>query len=204
VLLSFIATTWLLAMLPGVGQALMLRQTLTQGPGMAVATTLGTATGLILWSVAAGAGLSAVALANPAIYRTLLICCGAVLACVGMRTLWTSSRSSAQAELAELADRRPHRRRTAYLAGLATNLANPKAGVFAISLLPAFAGTRGFLPTVSLGLVWSGVTASWYLLFVLLIARGRMFVTRPRAQRALGFVSGSVLVAVGLGVALGI
>jgi threonine/homoserine/homoserine lactone efflux protein len=95
-------------------------------------------------------------------------------------------------------------RRAAYLAGVATNMANPKAAVFAITLLPAFAGIGGFLPALSLGLLWSAVTATWYLIFVLLVSRGRTFITRPGAQRALDCASGAVLMAVGAEVALGL
>jgi threonine/homoserine/homoserine lactone efflux protein len=203
-LLSFIATTWLLAMLPGVGQALMVRQTLTDGPRVAIATILGTATGLVLWSVAAGAGLSAAVLADPDVYRALLVAGGAVLAGIGLKTLWVSSRHLPQAPQDEATKPRGTSRGSAYLAGLATNLGNPKAGVFAISLLPAFAGVGGFLSTVGLGLVWSVVTTSWYLLFVLLVSRGRTFVTRPGAQRVLARASGLVLVVVGVAVAVGV
>ena len=92
--------------------------------------------------------------------------------------------------------------RTAYLAGLATNLGNPKAGVSAISLLPAFAGI-GFLPTHGFGIVWATVTACWYLLFrSARLPRPDVHDTtwRPTGPRA---VSGFVLVAVGIGVAAG-
>lgn len=139
-LLNFIATTWLLAMLPGVGQALMLRQALTDGPRIAVATILGTVTGLVIWSAAAGAGLSAALLADPAIYQALLLAGGAVLTSIGLRTLWADARGPGDNRAPHSRDPKPASRRTAYLAGLATNLGNPKAGVFAISLLPAFAG----------------------------------------------------------------
>ena len=203
-LVRFVATTWLLAMLPGVGQALMLRQTLTEGPRVAVATILGTSTGLVIWSVAAGAGLSAAVLADPRIYRALLVGGGLVLAGIGGRTLWAAMRDRGHpADPSTCPQPSNGHRRGAYLAGVTTNMANPKAGVFAITLLPAFAGVGGFLPTVGLGLVWSTVTASWYLLFVLLVSRGRTFITRPGAQKALGSASGIVLIAVGGAVALG-
>lgn len=48
----FVATTWLLAMLPGAGQALMLRQTLTGGRRPAWASIAGTCTGLLIWTTA--------------------------------------------------------------------------------------------------------------------------------------------------------
>ncbi|WP_457206476.1 LysE family translocator [Nocardioides sp. P5_C9_2] len=203
-LLNFVATTWLLAMFPGVGQALMLRQTLADGPRIAVATILGTVTGLIIWSAAAGAGLSAALLADPAFYQGLLLAGGCVLIVIGLHTAWSAVRRPADGTPAHSPGHdTPANGAGAYLVGLATNLGNPKAGVFAITLLPAFAGVGGFLPTLGLGIVWAAVTACWYLLFVFLVARGRSFMTRPRAQRILSGVSGLVLVAVGIGVGAG-
>jgi threonine/homoserine/homoserine lactone efflux protein len=204
---QFIATTWLLAMLPGMGQALMLRQTLADGPRVAVATICGTATGLVIWSAAAGAGLSAALLANETVYRALLLAGGGILIVIGARTIWSAGRP-ADASVTDAVEPAPGvsagaRGRTAYLAGLATNLGNPKAGVFAVSLLPAFAGVR-FLPTVGFGLVWAVVTACWYLLFVMLVAGGRTFMTCTGAQRVVSGVSGLVLIAVGIGVAAGV
>jgi len=202
-LLSFIATTWLLAMLPGVGQALMLRQTLTGGPCAAVPTILGTATGLLIWSMAAGVGISAAVLAVPAAYQTLLIGGGLFLAAIGVRTLY-ATRRGAVADGGDDGVTPQLARRTAYVSGLATNLGNPKAGVFAISLLPAFAGTGDLLSTLGLGIVWAAVTTTWYLVFVKLVSRGRSFATRPRAQKALGYTSGIILIGVGVSVACGL
>ncbi|WP_141846897.1 LysE family translocator [Humibacillus xanthopallidus] len=169
----------------------------------AVPTIFGTATGLVVWSIGAGVGLSAALLAVPAAHRALLVGGGLTLAVIGARTLRTTRRGVG--EVVELKAEGPNRSRlSAYVTGLATNLGNPKAGVFAISLLPAFAGTRDLLPTIGLGIVWAAVTATWYLLFVLLVARGRAFVTTPRAQKAIGYVSGVVLVVVGGSVAFGL
>jgi threonine/homoserine/homoserine lactone efflux protein len=203
-LVSFIVTTWLLAILPGVGQALMLRQTMTLGSQVAVATILGTSTGLVVWTVAAGAGLSAVVLADPLLYRTLVAIGGGFLVVIGLRTLWCVRRGTSS--FADDQSSMPGNRRGAYLAGLATNLGNPKAGVFALTLLPAFAGAAAgqFLPTLGLGLVWSAVTATWYLLFVWLVSRGRAWIVRPGVHAAVTYASGGVLVVVGGAVAFGI
>lgn len=48
---AFIVTVWLLAMLPGVGQVLVLRQTVPRGRGAAWITVSGQGTGLLIWSV---------------------------------------------------------------------------------------------------------------------------------------------------------
>lgn len=88
---------------------------------------------------------------------------------------------------------------------MATNLANPKAGVFAVSLLPGFVNGREdvFWPTLLLGVLWAVVTATWYVVFVALVAHGRRFATRPTVQRMLGIASGTALVILGVTVALG-
>lgn len=201
-LISFIVTTWLLAMLPGVGQALMLRQTLMHGRAAAWATIAGTATGLVLWATAAAAGLSALILADPQLYRGLLLAGGCLLAVIGLRTLW-SARPGRTRQGPEITPPRTGRG-SGYLTGLATNLANPKAGVFAVSLLPGFVnGSEDiFWPTLLLGVLWAAVTATWYIVFVALVAHGRRFATRPAVQRWLGIASGAALIVLGATVAL--
>jgi len=201
-LLTFVITTWLLAMLPGVGQALMLRQTLIHGRAVAWATIAGTSAGLVLWSLAAAGGLSAVLLANDAAYTILRLAGGFFLAFVGVRSLLAAPPPVAEPTSDE---ERPGLRQ-AFAAGLATNLGNPKAGVFALSLLPQFIPATGaaFLTTVGLGLVWAVVTGAWYLVFVWLVRRSRSLIAAPGAQRTVQRGTGVVLVALGATVALGV
>jgi threonine/homoserine/homoserine lactone efflux protein len=198
-LAAFITTTWLLAMLPGAGQALMVRQTLTGGHRAAWAGIAGTATGLLLWTTAAAAGLSAAILANPAAYTIIRTAGGAVLAILGLSTLLPlRKKSSAPATP-------PPARWGGYLAGLATNLGNPKAGVFAISLLPQFVTADGpvFLSSLALGAMWALVTTCWYVLFTWAVNRGRSFATRPAVHRRLQAVTGGILILLGAAVAAG-
>lgn len=208
-LATFAITAWLLAMIPGVGQALMLRQTLTGGPAAALATIGGTATGLVIWATAAAGGLAALLLANPTVYRGLLLAGGGFLVLTGARTAWMSSRRRALPReppaLGSTVGRRTGHPVGNYLLGLATNLGNPKAGVFALSLLPRFLGHDGsaFWPGVGLGVVWATVTAAWYICFVMLVSRGSSLVARPRVQHAVGATSGGILVVVGCAVAMG-
>ncbi|GHJ43363.1 lysine transporter LysE [Catellatospora sp. TT07R-123] len=201
----FIGTTWLLAMLPGAGQALMLRQTLHGGPRTAWASIAGTCTGLLAWSTAAAAGLSAVLLANPHAYAALRIGGGVVLAGLGVTTLLSAYRKRSPQPTADTDPRRPGYGR-AYLAGLATNLGNPKAGVFAISLLPQFLTADGpvFLSSVALGALWALVTAAWYVVFTWAVNRGRVFAARPAVQRRLQLLTGGTLLCLGAAVAAGV
>ncbi|MCF3105974.1 LysE family translocator [Streptomyces roseoverticillatus] len=200
----FIATTLLLAMLPGASQALMIRQVLEGGRHTLRGTLAGNATGFLLWSTAAAAGLSAVLLANPTAYAMLRIAGGIVLVFLGVNTLRTALTTVSTG---------PHHeggRRTGfaggYLTGLSTNLGNPKAGVFAVSVLPQFVTAKGpvFLSTVALGALWALVSASWYLLLTWAVGRGRFLVSRPAVLRGLRVTTGLVLLGLGVAVAAGV
>ncbi|MFG3585941.1 LysE family translocator [Streptomyces sp. NPDC047990] len=200
----FLITTWLLAMLPGAGQALMIRQALDGGPRLARAAIAGNATGLVLWSTAAAAGLSAVLLADPGAYAIVRVVGGFILFVLGVATLRTALRSPDPSTTRLERGRRSWW--SAYGAGLGTNLGNPKAGVFAVSVLPQFVTAHGpvLLSSIALGVVWALVNACWYLFFTWVVGRGRALVSRPTVRRALSTVTGVVLLVLGAAVARGV
>ncbi|MCF3179744.1 MULTISPECIES: LysE family translocator [unclassified Streptomyces] len=198
----FVLTTWLLAMLPGAGQAMMMRQTLEGGLGVARATIVGNAVGLLLWSLSAAAGLSTLLLTNPGVYTVVRIAGGVVLVVLGINTL----RAGRAGPTPPGRDGPRGGSWGAFGTGLATNLGNPKAGVFAVSVLPQFVTAHGpaFASIALLGAVWAFVNACWYLLFTWGVSRGRALMTRPAVQRGLRVVTGLVLLALGTAVAAGV
>ena len=62
---AFVATTFLLAMVPGQGVAMILRQSILGGPKAAVLSLLGNSLGLITWGTLSAVGLSAVFATSP-------------------------------------------------------------------------------------------------------------------------------------------
>jgi threonine/homoserine/homoserine lactone efflux protein len=52
--------------------------------------------------------------------------------------------------------------------------------------------------------VWALVTVAWYVLFISLVQRWHHWVDSPTAQRAINPSTGAMLVALGVGVVLGI
>ncbi len=201
----FIATTLLLAMLPGASAALMIRQVLEGGQRTLQGTLAGNATGFLLWSTAAAAGLSAVLLASPTAYTALRIAGGIVLMYLGVKTLRATINTTVSTTPTDKGERSTGFG-SGYLIGLSTNLGNPKAGVFAISVLPQFVTAKGpvFLSTVALGVVWALVSASWYMLLTWAVGRGRALVSQPTVLRGLSVTTGVVLLGLGAAVAAGV
>lgn len=195
-LIAFIGACLLVAMVPGVSTAIIMRQTLRAGRGSGMATTLGNETGILLWALAAAFGLTALLLASQVAYDVMRVVGAVVLLVMGAQALWQSRRASASEEPGEVAAgwRKP------YLMGVGTCLANPKAAVFALSFLPQFVpeGQNVPLTLVALALIWVVVDIVWYALVIWAVTRAKAFLGRPAVRRRLEQISGVVLIALGV------
>ena len=93
---------------------------------------------------------------------------------------------------------------TAFRTGLATNLLNPKVGVFYLSVMPQFLSAAGNALAGSLGLgaihVVEGLV--WLSLVVLAVNRARGWLTRPTVKRRLEQLTGVAFLGFGLRLAL--
>jgi threonine/homoserine/homoserine lactone efflux protein len=192
-LLAFLIASMLLAMVPGVGTAMLVRQSVRGGRRGALATVAGMELGVAFWAVAAGLGLSVLLLASNVAYQALRIAGVGVLLWFGVRALFGRHRE----------ERKEPTAGSGFRAGLLTNLANPKLAVFAISFLPQFVPPgSGRWALLALAGFWVLVDTVWYLGIVLLLSRIIGWLKRSEVRRRLERVSGVVLI--GLGVKLAI
>jgi threonine/homoserine/homoserine lactone efflux protein len=196
-LLAFVGACVLVAMVPGVSTAIILRQTLRAGRGSGLAATLGNETGILLWGLAAAFGLSALLLASQAAYDLMRVVGAIVLVVMGAQALWQARGDRPQAESLAVDGRG-----RSYLVGLGTCLANPKAAVFAMSFLPQFVpqGQNVPLTLAVLAVVWVLVDLLWYGALIWTVTTATAFFGRPAVKRRLERISGVVLI--GLGVRL--
>ncbi|MFE2937144.1 LysE family translocator [Streptomyces sp. NPDC059278] len=133
---AFASMAMLINMAPGPDTLLVVRASMTQGRQEGLAAALGVLTGCAGWGIATAVGLTAVLTASPPAYDMLRICGAAYLAYLGATALWQSRRPAGPepaGQTTTLADRS-----SAFRAGIGTNLLNPKAGVFYMSLIPQF------------------------------------------------------------------
>jgi threonine/homoserine/homoserine lactone efflux protein len=196
-LLAFVGACVLVAMVPGVSTAIILRQTLRAGRGSGLAATLGNETGILLWGLAAAFGLSALLLASQAAYDLMRVVGAIVLVVMGAQALWQARGGRPQAESLAVDGRG-----RSYLVGLGTCMANPKAAVFAMSFLPQFVpqGHNVPLTLAVLAVVWVLVDLLWYGALIWTVTTATAFFGRPAVKRRLERISGVVLI--GLGVRL--
>lgn len=196
VVLAFAGVAALLTITPGVDMALVARSAITDGRGAALATTFGVTSGLLTWALASALGVAALLAASATAYDVLRAAGAAYLIWLGVRALMRAGEQDAAAWRG--------RRRSPYVTGLVSNLTNPKIVVFYSTVLPTF------IPHGASVFTWSLVLASihalqglaWLSAYAWAVTRARSFVDRPRVRRALDRLSGTVLV--GLGVRLAV
>jgi threonine/homoserine/homoserine lactone efflux protein len=91
----------------------------------------------------------------------------------------------------------------AFVAGLVTNLFNPKVAVFFLALWPQFlpAGAS-VLDTAVLAGVAVGTVLLWYLLLANVLTALRGFLTASKVRRTIDAVMGTLLVGLGVRIAV--
>ncbi|MEU6573271.1 LysE family translocator [Streptomyces sp. NPDC046805] len=201
---AFVGAAFLIAMVPGPSTAVILRRAVVNGRGTGMATVLGNECGVLLWGLAAAFGLSAVLLASQVAYDAMRIFGAAVLVWMGARALWQARRSGGTGTDEEAEEAPAVSRRRACRQGLVTNFANPKAGVFAVSFLPQFVphGAPVLPMLIAFSVIWAVVDLIWYVPLVWLAGRARGLLRRQSVRRRMEQISGTVLVALGLRLAL--
>ncbi|WOX26005.1 LysE family translocator [Streptomyces solicathayae] len=219
-LASFALVAGLLTITPGLDTALVLRTAVAVGPRGAMATALGINTGALCWGVAASVGATAVLAASDAAYLVLRIAGAGYLLWLGLGMLWRSrpgrgpdgAGAPAPAEPPPEADPMPEADPAAggdslvrlWWRGTATNLLNPKFGVFYMAMLPQFIpdGAPQLLTGIVLTLVHDLEGLVWFGLLVLGVRRLRERLAHPAVRRAMDAITGTALVLVGVDVAL--
>ncbi|RKE22539.1 LysE family translocator [Streptomyces sp. TLI_171] len=201
-LASFALVVGLLTLTPGLDTALILRTAALGRRRRAWGVVLGIQTGTLIWGTASAAGLSVLLTASRAAYETLRWAGVCYLLWMGLQLLRNRHRETPEGE-------QPAARDGGWWAGwrrgTATNLLNPKVGVFYVAVLPPFipAGAphlaAGVLLTsvhVAEGLLWSAVLIGF--------ARTlRGWLRRPAARRLLDRITGVAVLGFGARLALG-
>ena len=100
--------------------------------------------------------------------------------------------------------RQPVALRCAHLLGLTSNLTNPMIAVSFLTFLPRFVipGPDVAEQTALLGLLFNAMASSWWVVYVLALVRISAWLDRPTVRRAIERVTGTVLVALGVRLAV--
>ena len=195
---AFLGVAALVLISPGPDTALVTKNALMHGRSTALATSLGVAAGLLVWTLASALGVAAVVHASATAFTALKLLGAAYLMWLGIQALRSAGHGAAGTPA--LAGGRGIGPRRGFRQGLVSNLANPKIAVFFTSLVPQFVGSGShvLLPSLLLGGTFVVMTVTWLSGYSLLAAKAGDLLTRPRVKAAVDRFTGCVLIGFGL------
>jgi threonine/homoserine/homoserine lactone efflux protein len=195
----FIVSGVLLNLTPGQDTMYILGRSLTGGLRCGVASALGIATGSIIHTLAAAAGLSVLLATSPVAFTAVKLCGGAYLIYLGGRLFFTRHPANATGDLQSDAPLG-----SAWLAfgqGVLTTVLNPKVALFFLALLPQFispASPSKTLAFLALGATFITTGTIWCLILAVGAARLRSFFARnPNVRTLIDRASGGLFMLLG-------
>ncbi|MGK5533919.1 LysE family translocator [Streptomyces sp. URMC 129] len=199
---AFLGACLLVAASPGPSSVLIIRNAL-RGRRAGMMTVLGNESGVFLWGVFAALGLTAVLDASEVAYDVMRVAGGVILVGFGVQAL-RAARRAGPGGLDALPAGDTGSDLRSYRAGLLLNLANPKAGIFAMAFLPQFvpAGAPHLATMLALAAIWSVFEVGYYTTYVWGVRRMRRVLSRAGVRRRLEQVSGGVMIALGVRLAV--
>lgn len=190
---AFALTALLLAIVPGQGVAMVLRQSIVGGKRAAFISVLGNSSGLIIWGAASGVGLSQVFAHSHTAYNILKYAGVAFLMFLSLQTLLTLRNEHGKFDIKDGAKLGLG---PAFRLGLLTNLTNVKAAVFAVAFIPQFV-PKDFslgLGIFILACVQATVSTTWYSFLISAVDRASVALAKPKVRRVLtGLSAGGIL-----------
>ena len=204
-LLGFVVAITLLSVTPGVDTLLVMRNTARGGLRDGVLTSLAICSGLFVHATISALGVSLILLQSAWAFSALKMIGAGYLAWLGVASLrqaWAGKGLAVSAASGARRQRvspwRPLRE------GLLSNVLNPKTVVFYMAFLPQFIAPTdpALLKSLWLAGIHFVIANLWQILVAVLVGSASHWLARPAFSRVLNGLTGGVLVAFGVKLAL--
>ncbi len=190
-LAAYTVACLILCITPGPDMSLFLQRTISAGRAAGIASTLGASTGLLVHTVLAAVGLSAVIATSPNAFLVLKIVGAVYLAWLAVDAIRNGSSLNVRSE-----ERQTISAARAFWMGLMINLSNPKVVLFFVTFLPQFVSAND--PHAAGKLAFLGVFMVVFTtpITVLMILGAERVVSalkaRPRIMRGIDYLFATV------------
>ncbi|WP_409273476.1 LysE family translocator [Neobacillus sp. SCS-31] len=194
---TFLLLSLFVVMSPGIDTALITKRTIAGGQKEGYRLALGITTGSLVHTLAAAFGLSAILMQSALAFEIVKYAGALYLIYLGISSFITRRKSDEDNNTSE----KPG---SAYKQGLLSNVLNPKVAMFFLTFLPQFVqpGGDSTMQLVLMGVMYTLLSISWFFLYVYFINFLRDWLMSPNVQKVMDRVTGIVLIAFGLKLAL--
>lgn len=184
------------AMSPGPDFAIVTRFGLTGSRRSAYLASLGIATALIIHVLYCLLGVAVFIKSSPALFRTIQVIGALYLGFLGIRLIFEKKKPTTEQQ--------PSQDRNAFFSGFLTNILNPKATLFLLSLFTQFITPQTSIwQKIAFGITAPLVALLWFLLLSYLLTHSLIYPRLQKYQRGFGIVMGCILVLLSLYILLG-
>jgi RhtB (resistance to homoserine/threonine) family protein len=200
-IVAFFFVAALLTITPGSDTLLVIKNALRGGAKDGWSTTAGICSGLFVHALASALGISVILAKSATAFHAVKLVAALYLVWLGIQTF--RDRTTLDDKDLGIGPAAVSRAKS-FREGLITNVLNPKVAIFYLAFLPQFIspgdhvlGKSVLLASIHLGqgLIWLGALS-------LAVGKSRTWVSHPRIRAWLNRVSGTVLIALGLRLAL--
>jgi RhtB (resistance to homoserine/threonine) family protein len=200
-LVPFLMVAGLIIITPGPDMAVVTRSALRGGRRAALETVLGIQTGLVIWAAASVLGIAVILRASAEVYTMIRLAGAAYLVWLGvssLRAAWVGRPEPTATTGSQ------GRWRSPFAQGFLSNILNPKIAVLFTSLIPQFVtpGPSAGIQSAALALAFVTAGFVWITAFALAASTFSDLLRRSRVRRAIDALTGAVLVALGLRLAV--
>jgi threonine/homoserine/homoserine lactone efflux protein len=199
-MLTLAGVILLAAMSPGPDFLIVLRSVMTAGRRAGMACAAGIASGVLVWATVTSFGIAGLLAASAVAFTVVKLVGAAYLVLLGVQAL-LAARRGAYSPPTE-----PGKEKTAsgaFVAGLLTNLLNPKVAVVFLALWPQFMpASATVLDTVVMAGIVGVTVLLWYVVLANVATALRRFLVAAKVRRAIDAVMGTLLVGIGVRIAV--
>lgn len=209
ILATLASVHWVALMSPGPDFALVVQNTTRYGRQTGLYIALGLSCGILLHSILSLTGISYLVQQHPALFAVLQLLGGSYLLYLGigaLHGLW-KSRHNKKRNDHETNPQKPNyllsSKRQAFSRGFATNILNPKALVFFVSLMSSLVpvGMSMAAKGAALIILWS-LSLLWFSLLAWLLSSPRLQLKMQKAAKYIDSVCGIVFTLIGFTILL--
>jgi len=202
---TYLIAITLLTLTPGVDTLLIIRNTSRGGWRDGAVSSFGICTGLFVHAAVSAVGISVILLQSVLAFNALKLAGAGYLIWLGtvsLRQAW--NRGDAPALSFTGAPRFRFNPRRSFVEGFLSNVLNPKAIVFYMAFLPQFIDPSGSALRQSLFLasLHFAIAMVWQCFLALIVNRAKVWLKRRAVHRTFDGVTGSVMVFLGIQLAL--
>ena len=197
----FVLAGVLLNLTPGQDTFYILGASIARGRRVGVASALGIASGCVVHTLAAAAGLSAILATSATAFIVVKLAGAAYLIYLGVRYIMARDRDFVHSPEAMSRDAWK-----VYRQGVVTNVLNPKVALFFLAFLPQFIDRDSadkIAAFIALGLTFVATGTAWCLFLAIAAASVRRFFTgHPKAFTRMSQAAGAMFVVLGVRLAV--